>query len=130
MKERKSYPMTVKITETMRKELNEISKNEKREFSDLVRYMLQNEINKYKKSNKKTNPNYDSIIPERLKYYRKKYQKTQDEIARELKITQSTYGNYEAGNRKINLNTLAQIADIYEVSIDEILGYEHAKKIQ
>ena len=54
MKEKKTYPMTVKITETMRQELNEISKNEKREFSDLVRYMLQNEIEQYKKwANKK-----------------------------------------------------------------------------
>lgn len=131
MKEKKAYAMTVKITETMRKELIQISEEEKREFSDLIRYILQNEINKYKKTSKKTKPNYDDIIPERLKYYRKKYQKTQEEIAKELKITQSTYGNYEAGNRKINLNTLAQIAGIYEISIDEILGYEHTKnKIQ
>lgn len=72
---------------------------------------------------------YNKIIPERLKYYRKKYQKTQEEIAKELKITQSTYGNYEAGNRKINLNTLAQIADIYETSIDEMLGRTDIKKI-
>lgn len=49
MKEKKTYAMTVKITETMRKELIQISEEEKREFSDLVRYMLQNEINEYRK---------------------------------------------------------------------------------
>lgn len=68
------------------------------------------------------NYEYLKILPERLKYYRTKYGKTQEEIAEELKISQSTYGNYEAGNRKPSIEMIAKIADIYETSIDNILG--------
>ena len=53
MKEKKTYPMGVKITETMKKELDKICEEEKRDFSDLVRYMLQNEIDEYRKWGKK-----------------------------------------------------------------------------
>lgn len=53
MKEKKTYAMGVKITESMKKELDKISEEEKRDFSDLVRYMLQNEIDEYKKWGKK-----------------------------------------------------------------------------
>ena len=53
MKEKKTYVMTVKITESMKKELDKIGEEEKREFSDLVRYMLQNEIDEYRKWGKK-----------------------------------------------------------------------------
>lgn len=68
------------------------------------------------------NYEYKKVIPERLKYYRMKYEKTQEQIAKELGISQSTYGNYEAGNRKPDIETIAKIADIYETSVDNILG--------
>lgn len=68
------------------------------------------------------NYEYKEIIPQRLKYYRLKYGKTQEDIAEELKISQSTYGNYEAGNRKPSIEIIAKIADIYETSVDNILG--------
>lgn len=53
MKEKKSIIITIKITETMKKELERIQEEERREFSDLIRYMLQNEIDQYKKWGKK-----------------------------------------------------------------------------
>lgn len=74
------------------------------------------------------NYEYRKIIPERLKYYRTKYGKTQDNIAKELGIKQSTYGNYEAGNRTPSIETIAKIADIYETSIDKILGRTDIKE--
>ena len=53
MKEKKTESITIKITESMKKELEKIQEEERREFSDLIRYMLQNEIDQYKKWGKK-----------------------------------------------------------------------------
>lgn len=53
MKEKKTESITIKITKTMKNELEKIQLEEKREFSDLIRYMLQNEIEQYKKWGKK-----------------------------------------------------------------------------
>ena len=53
MKEKKTESITIKITKTMKNELEQIQLEEKREFSDLIRYMLQNEIEQYKKWGKK-----------------------------------------------------------------------------
>ena len=53
MKEKKIESITIKITESMKKELEKIQEEERREFSDLIRYMLQNEIDQYKKWGKK-----------------------------------------------------------------------------
>ena len=53
MKDKKTESITIKITESKKKELEKIQEEERREFSDLIRYMLQNEIDQYKKRGKK-----------------------------------------------------------------------------
>lgn len=57
-----------------------------------------------------------------LKYFRKKAGKTQKEVADFLNITQTAYGNYELGKRQITPENLIKLADLYEVSIDELMG--------
>lgn len=57
-----------------------------------------------------------------LKYYRKKSGKTQAEIAEFLGLTQTAYGNYELGKRQIMPYNLAKLADLYGVSVDDLIG--------
>jgi len=66
--------------------------------------------------------NYKDTLPQRLKYYRKKYGYTQEEIAKKLKMKQSSYANWEAGFRQPNIEKFFQIADIYETSADSLAG--------
>lgn len=66
--------------------------------------------------------NYREIIPLRLKYLREKYGYTQIEIAEQIGISQSTYANYESGRKLPNIEKIARIADVYETSIDLLLG--------
>lgn len=57
-----------------------------------------------------------------LKYFRKKYGKTQKDIADLLGMTQTAYGNYELGKRTISPENLSTLADYYGISVDELMG--------
>lgn len=50
---------------------------------------------------------------------------TQDELAKILKISRSTVGMYEKGDREPDYETLESIADFFNVSIDYLLGREN-----
>ena len=66
--------------------------------------------------------NYRKIVPLRLKYLRDKYDITQVNLAEQLNISQSTYANWEAGRKMPDIEKIAQLADIYETSVDLLLG--------
>ena len=57
-----------------------------------------------------------------LKYYRKKANKTQQEVALFLGVTQTAYGNYELGKRQMTPAALSSLADLYDVTVDDLLG--------
>ena len=57
-----------------------------------------------------------------LKYYRKKSGKTQQEVALFLGVTQTAYGNYELGKRQMTPAALSSLADLYGVTVDDLLG--------
>ncbi|HSL86048.1 MAG TPA: helix-turn-helix domain-containing protein [Bacteroidales bacterium] len=62
-----------------------------------------------------------------MRELRKKRRFTQKEAAEALGIGQTTIANYENGTRMPDLIKLAEIADLYEVSVDHLLareGYE------
>lgn len=59
---------------------------------------------------------------ERLIELRKKNNKTQSDIARELSISRQAYSNYELGNREADYDTLNKLADYFGVSVDYLLG--------
>lgn len=68
-----------------------------------------------------------------LKLYRKKFGKSQAEIAKFLGMTQAAYGNYELEKRQVNTEILSKLADLYGVSVDDLLGRttnEFGRKIQ
>lgn len=66
--------------------------------------------------------NYRKIVPIRLKYFRSKFDFTQEDLAKEINIAQSTYANWECGKRLPDLDKIANIADFYSTSIDLLLG--------
>lgn len=47
---------------------------------------------------------------------------TKKEVAELLKIDQSTYGKYELGKRQPDSEMLKKLADIFNTSVDYILG--------
>ena len=59
---------------------------------------------------------------ENLKELRKANNKTQEEIARLLNVTQVTYSRYELEQSEPTIETLIKLADIYGVSLDYLVG--------
>ncbi|MDE6913371.1 MAG: helix-turn-helix domain-containing protein [Lachnospiraceae bacterium] len=71
---------------------------------------------------------YIEIFRQKLKKARKDIGFTQVEVCKELNIPQSTLANYETGRTQPDLETLAKLADFYEVSIDWLLGTKGENK--
>lgn len=60
-----------------------------------------------------------------LKELREQKKLKQKEIAEILHIAPSTYGGYELETSEPNINTLIQLADYYDVSLDYLVGREY-----
>lgn len=61
-------------------------------------------------------------LGEKLKSCREKSGYTQTFISEKLEVNKATLSSYESGRRKPDYETLTKLADIYEVSIDYLLG--------
>lgn len=59
---------------------------------------------------------------ENLKKFRKKKKLTQEEVATKLGVIRATYWAYEKGSIMPPYDKIAQLADIFETSIDELMG--------
>lgn len=64
-----------------------------------------------------------------LKYYRKKSGKTQTQLSEFLGMSLNAYGHYETGRRQITPDKLAKLADLYGVSVDDLIGRGEAENI-
>ncbi|MBS3885582.1 MAG: helix-turn-helix transcriptional regulator [Dethiobacter sp.] len=62
------------------------------------------------------------MLARRLEESRIEKKMTKKEVADALQIDQSTYGKYELGKREPDAATLLKLADLFEVSVDYILG--------
>ncbi len=65
---------------------------------------------------------------ERIRNLREDNDKTQEEIANYLGISQRGYSHYEVGNNFIPLDYLIKLAILYNTSTDYILGITDIKK--
>lgn len=63
-------------------------------------------------------------LPMNLKQYREKSGRTQKSLSDELKITTRAYQRYESGEREPKLDILIAIADIFNISLDVLVGRE------
>lgn len=61
-------------------------------------------------------------LPDRLKEQRTKLGLTQKEIADKLNMGSTSYQRYENGTREPKLQTLCELADIFNTSTDYLLG--------
>ena len=60
----------------------------------------------------------------RMKEIRESRGLGQKEVAAALGMPVRTYGSYERGERTLSLDIAAQIADVFDVKLDELLGRE------
>ena len=70
------------------------------------------------------------IIPERLKQLRKEHHLTQQNVADRLGVKLRTYQYYEGKDDKSHrpdLETLVALADLFEVSVDYLIGRTDAR---
>lgn len=57
-----------------------------------------------------------------MKWFRQKNKLTQQQVADAVGIQRSTYSRYEEGTNRPSYLMLAQIADLYQISLDELVG--------
>lgn len=57
-----------------------------------------------------------------LKRKRELFGCTQKQMAELIGITPRSYQRYESGEREPNIDTLIQIADFFEISLDDLVG--------
>ena len=58
----------------------------------------------------------------RLIEQRKLNKLTQRQLAEQLGITQPSYIRYENGSSEPNIDTLIKLADIFDISVDYLIG--------
>lgn len=67
-------------------------------------------------------------LPEYLRQLRKFYCCTQKYIASQLNISRQTYSHYETGRIMPSINILYRLAQIYGISVDDILKQTEVEK--
>ncbi len=65
------------------------------------------------------------LLHERLRILREFNGFKQYQIAAALELERSTYSYYETGRSAPNLKTLGKLCKIYDISFNDLLGYEH-----
>jgi transcriptional regulator with XRE-family HTH domain len=68
------------------------------------------------------------MIGETITQLRKQKRWSQQVVATRLGIAKSTYAGYESGYREPSLDTLRQLAELFEVSLDRLVGQEEAEQ--
>lgn len=63
-----------------------------------------------------------SVTFQRIRDLREDHDKTQKEIADYLSMNRGVYQRYESGEREIPLWALIRLAELYQTSVDYILG--------
>ena len=61
------------------------------------------------------------MFKDKIRFLRKHQELSQEQIAKEINILQSTYSHYEQGISEPNFDTLKRIANFFDVSIDYLL---------
>ena len=67
-------------------------------------------------------------VAQALRAARERANKSQTEISAFLGIAQPQYSRYELGKREMPLRYLIALADLYEISLDELIGRDFQKR--
>ena len=68
------------------------------------------------------NERIDIEISKRISYYRKKRNLSVEEVSKITGMSKAMVYAYESGNRQLTAPSLLALADLYDVSIDDMLG--------
>lgn len=60
--------------------------------------------------------------------YRLSVHMTQSDVAEKIGCSKNAYSRYERGEREPNIDTLCRIADIFRISLDELVGRKNNSK--
>lgn len=64
---------------------------------------------------------------ERIRNLREDLDMTQSQIGEYLHISQRSYAHYEAGTREMPIEILIELADLFQVSLDYLVGRTNTK---
>ena len=64
------------------------------------------------------------LLPDNISKLRKEHSMTQEQLAEALGVTFASVSKWERGVATPELNLIAEMADLFEVSIDALIGYE------
>ena len=67
------------------------------------------------------------IIYPNIRNLRKDNDKTQEELAAYLNMTQTNYSKHELGKIDIPIEVFIKLADYYDVTVDYLVGRKHNK---
>lgn len=67
------------------------------------------------------------MFGEKIKLYRENRKMTQNEVANILGVSSATISKYESGALEPNIESLKRLAELFEISIDELLNDEEKK---
>ncbi|MGE6368712.1 helix-turn-helix domain-containing protein [Planococcus kocurii] len=65
-------------------------------------------------------------LTENLKSLRLQYKLSHQIVAEHLKITKAVYGKFEVGTTEPPLRLMIKLADLYSISLDDLVGREFA----
>lgn len=64
---------------------------------------------------------------ERIRNLREDMDMTQSQVGKYLHISQRSYAHYEAGTREIPIEILIELAEMYQVNLDYLVGRTNVK---
>lgn len=70
------------------------------------------------------------MFSNRLRKLREDNELSQEQLANKLNLSTSTVGMYEQGRRQPDNSTLTKISEIFDVSVDYLLGNTEVKKFE
>ncbi len=65
---------------------------------------------------------------ERLRDLRENKELTQNDLAKISNVSQTTYSRYESGNLNVPVESLKELAKVYNTSIDYLVGLTNIKE--
>lgn len=63
-------------------------------------------------------------IADNIRFFRKANNLTQEELSKQLGGSKNLFSNYENGISTPDIYTLVKLADIFDITLDELVGRE------
>lgn len=68
------------------------------------------------------NRDFHRALGKRITALRKEYELTQAELARQLGVSQQSIFEYELGDRRVQLDAVPKLLDVFGVTCEQLLG--------